>query len=62
VTVTLNFPASPNLGIAEVVGSNPPRSISFIQVNYGIELNSVLTIVGQIQQQKQKRKRKKEND
>jgi hypothetical protein len=30
---------------AEVVGSNPTRSISFVPVNYGIELNSILTIV-----------------
>jgi len=33
------------------VGSNPTRSISFDLVNYGIELNSILTNVGQIQQQ-----------
>jgi hypothetical protein len=37
---------------AEVVGSNnPTRSISFILVIYGIELNSILTNVVHIQQQ-----------
>jgi hypothetical protein len=38
--------------IAEVVGgSNPTLSISFILGKYGIELNSILTIVGQNPQQ-----------
>jgi hypothetical protein len=38
--------------MAEVVGSNhPTRSTSFILVSYGIELSSILAIVGQIQQQ-----------
>ncbi|MFL6418430.1 MAG: hypothetical protein ACJ71P_03300 [Nitrososphaeraceae archaeon] len=35
------------LGIAEVVGSNPTRSISFILVDYGIVLRLILIIVGQ---------------
>jgi hypothetical protein len=33
---------------AEVVGSNPTRSIFINLVKYGIELNSILTNVGQI--------------
>jgi hypothetical protein len=36
---------------AEVVGSNPTRSIFINLVNYGIVLSSLLTIVGQIPQQ-----------
>jgi hypothetical protein len=40
-----------NIGIAEVVGSNPTRSISFVLVEYGIGLDSFSVIVGQIQQQ-----------
>jgi hypothetical protein len=32
------------------VGSTPTRSIYFILVNYGIEMNSFSLIVGQIQQ------------
>ena len=45
-----NFHSCLPLKKAEVVGSNPTRSISFILVKYGIELSSFLTIVGQIQQ------------
>jgi hypothetical protein len=37
--------------LAEVVGSTSTRSIFITLVNYGIVLNSVLTVVGQIQQQ-----------
>jgi hypothetical protein len=33
--------------LAEVVGSNPIRSISFILVNYGIELSLFSVVVGQ---------------
>jgi hypothetical protein len=33
--------------LAEVVGSTPTRSISFILVNYGITLSSISIIVGQ---------------
>jgi hypothetical protein len=36
---------------AEVVGSTPTRSISFILANYCIVLNSFLMNVGQIKQQ-----------
>jgi hypothetical protein len=37
-----------NLGIAEVVGSNPTiRSIIIILVNYGIKLSLFLEVVGQ---------------
>jgi len=36
------------LNIAEVVGSNPPRSIFINLVRYGIELSLILTIVGQV--------------
>ena len=39
-----------SVGIAEVVGSNPIRSIFFILGKYGIELSLFWVIVGQIQQ------------
>jgi hypothetical protein len=39
------------VGIAEVVGSTPTRSTFINLLEYGIVLNSILTIVGQIQQQ-----------
>jgi hypothetical protein len=38
-------PEKIQFGIAEVVGSNPTRSISFVLVNYGIVLNSILITV-----------------
>jgi hypothetical protein len=37
--------------LAEVVGSNPTRSTSVNLVKYGIILSSILTNVGQMQQQ-----------
>jgi hypothetical protein len=43
-------PVGYGIGIAEVVGSNPTRSISIILVIYGIELSLIWEVVGQIQQ------------
>jgi hypothetical protein len=40
-------PVGYGIGIAEVVGSNPTRSIYFNLVNYGIELSLVdFTLIG----------------
>jgi hypothetical protein len=45
--IILYFSALANLGIAEVVGSNPTRSTIFNLVKYGIGLSSLMVVVRQ---------------